>query len=296
MASTRTELGEFLRSRRERLTPERAGLPAGLTIRRVPGLRREELAQLAGVSAGYYTRLEQGVSHGASPAVIDALATALQLDEAEHQHLRTLATPRRPIRHRPRRHVLRPAVRDLLDALDLVAAVVIDHRTEVIGWNRLGHAMLASHLDWEAPETRSRPNIARMLFLDPHHRALYRDWRGKALATVAALHQQTPRHPGDIGLERLVGELTVASGEFALMWSQRPVRTCASSLRELDHPVVGRMTLTNETLSLPDDDQQLGLFHARPGTPDQEALTLLAALEHPTTTPPSAAVEAQAHR
>ncbi|MEV6930234.1 helix-turn-helix transcriptional regulator [Dactylosporangium sp. NPDC051485] len=276
--TTRNELGEFLRSRRERLSPEQAGLSLGMTIRRVPGLRREELAQLAGVSAGYYTRLEQGASHAASPAVLDALAAALQLDDAEHKHLRALAAPPRRARRRARRSVLRPAIGDLLDTFDDVAAVVIDHRTDVIGWNRLGHALLAGHLDPRAPEEPVRPNIARLLFLDSHHRALYRDWRAKALMTVSALHQEAARHPDDVGLEHLVGELTVASSEFAAMWSQRPIRVCASAVRELDHPEVGRMRLTNETLSLPDDDQQLGLFHARRGTPDHEALILLASL------------------
>lgn len=298
MASrTRTELGEFLKSRRARLSPERAGLPAGATIRRVPGLRREELAQLAGVSAGYYTRLEQGVSHGASPAVIDALAVALQLDSVEHEHLRALATPRRHLRRRARRGVLRPAVRDLLETFDTAAAVIIDHRTDVIGWNRLGHALLAGHLAPGTPNEGIRPNIARMLFLDPHHRALYRDWRAKALMTVSALHQEAARHPDDVGLERLVGELSITSAEFAAMWSQRPVRVCSSAVREIDHPLVGRMTLTNETLSLPDDDQQLGLFHARRGTPDHEALILLESLaERHTTTGPNAPTETEAPR
>ena len=278
VTTTQSELGEFLRSRRERLSPEQVGLSSGVTLRRVPGLRREELAQLAGVSVGYYTRLEQGVSHAASPAVLDSLAMALQLDEAEHQHLRTLAVPPRKVRRRARRSVLRPAVEDLLATFDDVAAIVIDHRTDVVGWNRLGHALLAGHLDFSAPRDRIRPNITRMLFLDPHHRALYRDWRAKALMTVSALHQETARHPDDVGLEHLVGELTVASADFAAMWSQRPIRVCASAIRELDHPEIGRVRLTNETLTLPDDDQQLGLFHARRGTPDHEALTLLASL------------------
>src|SRR5690606_25233390 len=172
VVKTRSELGEFLRSHRERLTPEQVGLPSGVTLRRVPGLRREELAQLAGVSVGYYTRLEQGVSRAASPAVLDALAMALQLDDAEHRHLRTLAQPPRKVRRRARRSVLRPTVADLLATFDDVAAIVIDHRTDVVGWNRLGHALLAGHVDPGAPQEPSRPNIARMLFLDPHHRAL----------------------------------------------------------------------------------------------------------------------------
>lgn len=270
------DLGGFLRSRRERLTPDAAGIEPGVTRRRVPGLRREELAELAGVSVGYYTRLEQGVSASASDAVIDALAAALRLDPAEHEHLRILATPRRPTRPRARRSKLRPSVRDLLAAIPGTPAIVIDHRADVLAWNRLGHALLAGHVDFGAPDMRVRPNIARMLFLDPHHRALYRDWHAKAQVTVAALHQAVARHPADQGLEHLVGRLAVDSPEFARMWARRPVRTCSSYLRELDHPVVGRVTLVNETATLPDDDQQIGLFYARPGTADADALILLA--------------------
>lgn len=273
--STATDLGGFLRSRRERLTPDTAGIPPGTTRRRVPGLRREELADLAGVSLGYYTRLEQGVSASASDAVIDALASALRLDPAEHDHLRVLAAPRRPSRPPVRRSVLRPAVRDLLGALPGTAAIVIDHRTDVLGWNRLGHALLAGHLDAAAPDSPHRPNLARLLFLDPHHRALYRDWPAKAQVTVAALHQAAASHPGDPGLERLVGQLALDSAEFARLWARRPVRTCAYYLRELDHPVVGRLTLHNETVTLPDDDQRLGLFHAPPASPSADALRLL---------------------
>ncbi|MFD9697859.1 helix-turn-helix transcriptional regulator [Lentzea sp. NPDC059081] len=270
------DLGGFLRSRRERLTPEGAGIDPGPAHRRVSGLRREELAELAGVSVGYYTRLEQGISASASGAVIDALAAALRLDPAEHDHLRILATPRRPTRPRARRSKLRPSVRDLLAVLPATAAIVIDHRADVLAWNGLGHALLAGHVDLDAPDARTRPNIARMLFLDPHHRALYRDWHGKAQVTVAALHQAAARHPADPELEQIVGRLAVDSPEFARMWARRPVRTCSYYLRELDHPVVGRLTLANETVTLPDDDQQIGLFYARPGTPDGDALTLLA--------------------
>ncbi|GAB3889680.1 helix-turn-helix transcriptional regulator [Kibdelosporangium lantanae] len=268
-----TDLGGFLRSRRERLTPADAGINPDATSRRVPGLRREELAELAGVSVGYYTRLEQGVSASASPSVIDALATALKLDPAEHDHLRTLAAPQRPTRPRARRTRLRPSVRDLLATMP--AAIVIDHRADVLAWNPLGHALLAGHIDHDAPDTRHRPNIARMLFLDPHHRALYQDWTAKALVTVAALHQEAARHPTDTVLRHLIGQLVVDSPEFARMWTRRPVRTCSYYERSLDHPVVGRLTVSNETVTLPDDNQTIGLFYARPGTPDADALTLL---------------------
>ncbi|GII78113.1 transcriptional regulator [Sphaerisporangium rufum] len=270
------DLGGFLRSRRDRLTPEAAGIRPGVTRRRVPGLRREELAELAGVSVGYLTRLEQGVGAGASGAVIDALAAALRLDPAEHEHLRVLAAPRRPAHPHSRRSTLRPSVGELLAAIAGTPAIVIDHRADVLAWNRLGHALLAGHVDPTAPDTPIRPNIARMLFLDPHHRALYRDWQAKAQVTVAALHQAVARHPADRELERLVGRLAVDSPEFARMWARRPVRTCSYYLRELEHPLVGRMTLANETVTLSDDDQQIGLFYARPGTSDADALALLA--------------------
>jgi transcriptional regulator with XRE-family HTH domain len=268
------DLGGFLRSRRESLTPAAAGVPPGHTHRRVPGLRREELAELAGVSVGYYTRLEQGASASASAAVIDALASALRLDAAEHEHLRTLAAPRRPVRPRARRSRLRPSVREML-AVMAVPAVVIDHRADVLAWNRVGHLLLAGHVAFDAPDARVRPNIARMLFLDPHHRALYCDWPAKALVTVAALHQAVARHPGDPVLAQLVGQLAVDSPEFARMWARRPVRTCSYYEREMAHPVVGRMRLANETLTLPDDDQQIGLFYARAGSSDADALALL---------------------
>ncbi len=163
---------------------------------------------------------------------------------------------------------------------------MIDHRADVLAWNALGHALLAGHVGFDAPDARLRPNIARMLFLDPHHRALYRDWHAKAQVTVAALHQAVARYPADPDLERLVGRLAVDSPEFARMWARRPVRTCSYYVRELDHPVVGRVTLANETVALPDDDQQMGLFYARPGTADADALTLLAqSLERPRTAP-----------
>jgi len=238
-------------------------------------LRREELAELAGVSVGYYTRLEQGVSDSASASVVDALAAALQLDAAEHEHLRLLAAPQRPTRPRSRRSKLRPSVCELLTAIGGTPAVVIDHRADVLAWNPLGHALLAGHIDIEAPDARVRPNIARMLFIDPHHRALYRDWHAKAQVTVAALHQAVARHPGDPGLEHLVGQLAAESPEFAQLWARRPVRTCSYYVRELDHPLVGRLRLANETVTLPDDDQQLGLFYARPDSPDADALALL---------------------
>lgn len=171
-----TTLGDFLRTRRGRLTPEDVGITS-YGSRRVPGLRREELAQLAGVSVTYYTRLEQGQSHQASPSVIEALADALQLSDAERTYLHSLV---RPAPARPRRPAkaatARPATRQLLDALEDVPAVVIGTRTEVLAWNILGQQLLAGHLDPGAPyRAADRPNLTRMLFLDPHHRDLTPD-------------------------------------------------------------------------------------------------------------------------
>jgi transcriptional regulator with XRE-family HTH domain len=273
-----SELGEFLRSRRERLSPTAIGLTDGVTRRRVRGLRREELAQLAGVSAGYYARLEQGVSSNASASVLDALARVLQLDDDECAHLHVLAQPRRQPVRRARPERLRASLRTLLDAFRDVPAVVIGRSTDVLAWNRMGHALLAGHLDFDAPEdAANRPNIARLLFLDPHTRELYRDWRAKAADTVAGLHQMSARYPGDQLLAQLIGELTMASTEFASMWTARPVRTCSFYLREFRHPLVGDMTLANESLVLPDDDgQQLGIFYAEANSPAAAALMLLA--------------------
>lgn len=234
------ELGGFLRSRRERLTPEAAGIAPGGTRRAVPGLRREELAELAGVSVSYYTRLEQGASGSASDAVIDALAAALQLAPAEHEHLRNLAAPRRAARPRARRAKLRPAVRDLLAAMSALPAVVVDHRADVLAWNRLGHALLAGHVAFGAPDERVRPNIARMLFLDPHHRALYRDWADKASVTVAALHQAVARHGDDPVLEQLVGRLA--------RWRARSSHGCGRSGRSGP----ARTTCANSTIQWSD--------------------------------------------
>jgi transcriptional regulator with XRE-family HTH domain len=187
-------LGDFLRSRRSRVTPEDAGI-VSYGARRVPGLRREELAQLAGVSVTYYTRLEQGQSTNASKSVIDALSRALSLTEDEHAHLHDLA---RPVPRKPRRtakpdHV-RQGTKTLIDAMATVPAVVLGRSTEVLAWNRLGHALIAGHHDFAAPERPgTRPNLTRMLFLDSHTRDLYADWDEEAARAVASLRLTTPR-------------------------------------------------------------------------------------------------------
>lgn len=278
---TQGELGEFLRSRRARLQPEDAGLPTFGGRRRVPGLRREELAQLAGVSAGYYTRLEQGQSPNASDAVLDAVARVLRLDEAERAHLYALARPKAKTRRRAARpERIRPGVRLMIDSFGDVPALVMGRFLDVLGWNPMAHALLAGHLDFDAPNRPAeRPNIARMLFLDPHMRELYGDWTRKARSTVADLRFIAGRHPDAPGLTALVGELTVGSPEFAKLWAAHTVGDCGTDTRTYHHPLVGTMELLAEFMTLPNDEgQRVAVFNAEPGSPSEAALRLLADL------------------
>ncbi|GHH71083.1 transcriptional regulator [Kitasatospora indigofera] len=273
------ELSDFLRTRRARLQPEEVGLVAYGARRRVPGLRREELAQLAGVSVTYYTRLEQGQSLNASDEVLDALARALRLSPDEHAHLRNIARPGRA-RPRPadRFERARAGTRQLIAAMREVPAVVVGHRNEVLAWNPLGHALLAGHLDPAAPDHRGeRPNLSRMLFLDPHTRELYRGWEEEARANVAYLRLSAGRHPDDRELAALVGELSMNSPEFAALWARHPVNDCLFGSKALHHPVVGRLDLAFEAMPLPEGGgHRMLLYSAAPGSADEAALRLLA--------------------
>ena len=247
----------------------------------MPGLRREELAQLAGVSAGYYTRLEQGLSPNASDAVLDAVARVLRLDQDERAHLYTLARPKPKTRRRPvKPERVRPGVRLMIESMGGVPALVMGRFLDVLGWNPTAHALLAGHLDLDAPDRPDdRPNIARMLFLDAHVRALYFDWTQKARATVADLRLIGGRYAGDPGLNGLIGELTLGSPEFAKLWAAHAVGDCGGATRTYQHPLVGRMELMTELMVLPDDDgQRVAVFNAEPGSPSEEALRLLADL------------------
>jgi transcriptional regulator with XRE-family HTH domain len=275
---TGNELGEFLRSRRARLTPEMAGV-VSYGARRVPGLRREELAQLAGVSATYYTRLEQGQSTHASESVIDAIARALGLDEDERTHLHDLARPVRAKRRRaPRPDHVRPGIARLVDAMGDVPAVVLGRRTEVLAWNRLGHALLAGHYAYDAPSrTAERPNLTRMLFLDAHLRDLYVRWDEEAARAVASLRLIAGRYREDRLLADLVGELMLTSDEFASLWAQHPVLNCTSGAKAFHHPEVGDLELDFEVMLLPDDTgHRLMTYTASAGTPSEAAIRLLA--------------------
>ncbi|MFF8372161.1 helix-turn-helix domain-containing protein [Streptomyces lydicus] len=279
------ELGEFLRTRRARLSPREAGLTEYGGRRRVPGLRREELARLAGISVGYYTRLEQGTGGAsASDAVLDALARVLRMDETERGHLYGLARPERRSARRaaePEDDVerLRPSVRNMIGSLgEGVPALVLGRFVDVLAWNRAGHALLAGHLPYDAPEEPGgRPNIARMMFLDPPTRSLYPDLPAKCRDTVGDLRLIAGRWPDAPRLGALLAELALRSPEFAGLWAAHPVRTCATHTRAYRHPVVGPLTLTDELLTLPDDPgQRVVLYHAEPGSASAAALRRLA--------------------
>lgn len=271
-----TELGEFLRSRRDRLSPADVGVTS-VGRRRVPGLRREELAQLAGVSMTYLTRLEQGQSRNASDAVVAALARALQLDPDERAHLVALARPTAAPRRRPRKpeHPHRGASQ-LLHAMG-IPAVLLGRFNDILDWNSTGHLLLAGHLDEGAPaRAADRPNHTRMLFVDSHTRDLYRDWADEAALAVASLRFVAGQFSDDPQLAALVGELSLSSPEFAKLWSGHMVRLCTSGSKRFHHPVVGDLTLEYEVLHLPDGQgQRILAYTAAPGSASASALRLL---------------------
>ncbi|MCB5906121.1 helix-turn-helix domain-containing protein [Streptomyces pinistramenti] len=272
-------LGAFLQARRARLRPEDVGLRDLGPRRRVAGLRREELAELAGVSVSYYARLEQGQSRGASAEVLDAIGRALLLDDHEREHLDRLAGAARhaPRLRRPRPEKLADETRDLLRAVDAVPAIVLGRRTDVLAWNTLGHALLAGHLDFLGPDAPARrPNMSRMLFLDPHCQELYADWKRKARAVVGNLRIAVGRHPEDPLLAELIGELTMKSPEFVALWGDHRVAPCDAAAYELHHPVVGTVTVTQQTLSIARSPEQALIVCTTPaGSSSDEALALL---------------------
>lgn len=279
------EVREFLISRRAKLSPEQAGIPSYGELRRVPGLRREEVAQLAGVSTDYYTRLERGSVRGVSDSVLEAVAAALQLDEAERAHLMDLArTANAPARRTPRRPAqqrVRPGVLRLLDGMTGVVAMVQNGRSDVLAANLLGRALYAEVFKFagpSGPDTPGRlPNQARYLFLDPRAGDFYPDWRAIAATTVAMLRSEAGRNPHDRALNELVGELTTSSGLFAALWAGHDVRIHTTGTKRFHHPVAGELSLQFETLDLPGDEgQTLFTFTAEPGSASENALAFLA--------------------
>jgi transcriptional regulator with XRE-family HTH domain len=267
-------LGGFLRSRRANASPEDVGLPS-FGARRVPGLRREELAELAGVSLTYYTRLEQGLASNPSTQVLDALARALRLTEVERAHLYRLAGTAAV--STPARGGLREGIDTLLDRMPDVAAIALSPLQDVVAWNRLGHALLAGHLDPNAPYGERPPNKVAMLFTDPAARTLHREWEYEATLAVASLRYVSGVFADDPALARLVGDLSLASTDFARLWAEHPVQLCTYGIKRYHHPRVGRLDLQFQVLHLPENDgYRLLLHHAVPGSPDDDALRLLA--------------------
>ncbi|MEV0371180.1 helix-turn-helix transcriptional regulator [Streptomyces sp. NPDC050636] len=269
----RTELSEFLRSRRARLRPQDVGLPDH-GRRRVPGLRREELAQLAGVSVAYYIRLEQGRGRNVSAAVLDAIANVLRLTRAERDHLTHLARPvSRRVRPAGRPQKVRPALQQLIDTMEGIPAYVVGRRLDIIAWNRLACELLGDFPSLPRPQR----NLAWQVFLDPAARELYENWEAKAADIVGYLRRDAGRNPDDPELTSLIGELSVKSDEFRKLWAAHDVQDKGFGVKVLNHPLVGRLTLAYETLTLPaDPDQQLITYHAEPASPSAAALRRLA--------------------
>ncbi|MFF3255914.1 helix-turn-helix domain-containing protein [Actinacidiphila glaucinigra] len=268
------ELSEFLRTRRARLKPADVGLADHSRRRRVPGLRREELAQVAGVSAAYYTRFEQGNARNVSHEVLDAISRVLGLSDAEHAHLLRLARPKRPqSQPAPRPQQVRPAVRELLTAMEGVPAYVWGRRADVLAWNQTASALFG---DWAARAPQDR-NWARITFLDPASRELFTDWETKASDVVGQLRLGAGLHADDPLLASLIGELSMKSDDFRRLWAAHDVKRKTHGIMRLSHPMVGELTLRYETLALPGElEQSLTTYHAEPGSPSQEALRLLA--------------------
>jgi transcriptional regulator with XRE-family HTH domain len=275
--SGKTQLGEFLQARRSQMRPEDAGVRTYGERRRVPGLRREELALLAGVSASYYARLEQGQSLSASTEVLNAIAGALRLDEPERQHLHHLAQAgrQRTRGRRPAPERVTEATRQLLDMVGDVPAIVVGRRSEVLAWNRLGHALFAGHLPPGAPGLAAeRPNMARLVFLDQHTRDLYADWTSKARAVAGNLRLVAAQYPDDAALHALVGELSAKSPEFASMWADHRVKACTVASYEMRHPLVGSLTVMQQTLDN-GSGPHVVVATAETGSSARAALTLL---------------------
>jgi transcriptional regulator with XRE-family HTH domain len=274
---TSNEIREFLTSRRARIKPEQVGLPTyGNSPRRVPGLRREEVALLAGVSVDYYTRLERGNAAGVSDTVLEALARALQLDDAERAHLFDLAraahtsTIRR--RRRPQQ-LIRPAVQHMLDAISGVPAFVRNGRLDILGANRLGRALYSEQFE----SAVKPPSTARFFFLDPRAVTFYVDWDRVATDVVAVLRAEAGRDPFDRDLSDLIGELSTRSEVFRTLWAAHYVRRHDTGSKRFHHPVVGELNLSFEAMELiADPGLTLFVYTAEPGSKSEEALNLLA--------------------
>ena len=275
----RAEIRDFLASRRARLTPQAAGLPAYGAHRRVPGLRREEVAMLAGVSSDYYVRLERGNLAGVSDPVLESIAAALQLSDAERQHLQDLA---RAAGSRPRTRRRAPvqvpsSVRAMLDAMAGAPAVVRNDRLDILATNPLARALYAPLFTGPSHDDRRPANHARFAFLDPAAREFWVDYQRAADDTVGILRGLAGRDPCDKDVHDLVGELSTRSEDFRERWARHDVQLHRGGVKQINHPVVGRLELMYDTLSIA---QAPGLtmlvYTAEPGSPTADALRVLA--------------------
>jgi len=273
----RLELREFLASRRANITPAPANLPAYGGNRRVAGLRREEVAMLAGVSVDYYTKLERGTVGAVSDSVLDAVARALHLTDAERDHLFRLAGSTgatRPVRRDPSRNIVRPAVQRVVDGIVDSPAFVRTHTRQLIAANALGRAVYAPLYD---ADPTGQPNTARFLFLDTQARSFFVEWPKNAADMVANLRTELGRDPYDRDLTDLIDDLNRDSAEFRTLWKAHDVRYHDTGVKRLRHPVVGDLELTFEAMELPaDPGQSLIVYGAEPGSPTADALHLLA--------------------
>lgn len=275
----KAEVREFLMTRRAKITPEQAGLPGG-TNRRVQGLRRSEIASIAGVSVEYYAKLERGALAGASSSVLDAVAGALQLDETERAHLFDLARTADgiPVSGRPRRRssksvAARPSLHWALDAITDAVAFVRNSQQDIIAVNELGRAFFSPMIG----DGGRIPNMARFQFLDPSSRDFYPDWELFSEMCVAIMRAEAGRDPHDRGLQDLVGELSTRSEVFRTLWAAHDVRTHGTGTKRFDHPVVGELALAYEELYVTAEPGHVMLIYtAEPGSPSAERLQLLA--------------------
>ncbi|MFC7384519.1 helix-turn-helix transcriptional regulator [Sphaerisporangium rhizosphaerae] len=274
-SSSDTELGRFLRARRTQTSPEQVGLSVGTGLRRTPGLRREELATLSGISIDYYVRLERGKETRPSPSVIDALARALQLDDEEHQHLRELAARAAHYASEPPpppSRTVRPHLKLLLQTLRPSPAYVISRSMDLLAWNPGGLALYAGLADWPAKQR----NLARYLFLHPTAHDLFPDWDKQIRGCVARLRAQAGTAPDAPDLTSLVGELLLKSPGFAKLWERYDVSGRKPVHKTFHHPHVGTITLSAQSMDLEGTPgQRLGVYVAEPGNPDHDAMLLL---------------------
>ncbi|WP_369170924.1 helix-turn-helix transcriptional regulator [Streptomyces sp. R28] len=277
----RADIRDFLARRRAQLTPEQVGLPTS-GRRRVPGLRREEVAVLAGVSTEWYTRLEKGHISGVSEDVLDAVARTLQLSDDERTYLFDLAKAARPspaTRRRRKSVDIPPRVQWLLDSMTLSAAFVVNGRLDIVATNALARALFAPMFHGRTAGEHGRPNFARFYFLDDGSHDFVDDWDGAANITVALLRAEAGRYPNDRALRELVGELSTVSAEFRTRWAAHNVRIHHGGVKRFHHPEAGSLELTYQPLDLPmsaHEAHSLTIYTAEPGTSDEDRLKLLA--------------------